>query len=177
MQERTGMIQVTKCMKEVLLDEETDEIRLYGLNGNDIFEVDDNVSSRIKLRIIGGKGNDTFNIKGNVRNFLYDVIDSVNVVKSHNRSKMRLSRTPSVNQFRWVDKQYTQIRFPRIVAGFNTDDGPLLGFGFWRRTYGFRKEPFASDNRISARCMLHTEVLTRLSIMVRSLACLERQIL
>jgi hypothetical protein len=35
------------------------------------------------------------------------------------------------------------------VAGFNTDDGFLIGSGFWRRSYGFRKEPFASDNRIS----------------------------
>ena len=139
-----------KIYERKFVDGETDEIRLYGLNGNDLFEVDNNVSSRIKLRIIGGKGNDTFDIKGKVRNFLYDVTDSFNVVKSHNRTKMRFSENPSVNQFRWVDKQYTQIRFPRIVGGFNTDDGPLLGFGFWRRTFGFRKEPFASDNRISA---------------------------
>ena len=139
-----------KIYERNFVDGETDEIRLYGLNGNDLFEVDDDVSSRIKLRIIGGKGNDTFNIKGNVRNFIYDVIDSFNVVKSNNHSKMRLSRNPNVNRFRWVDKQYTQVRFPRIVAGFNTDDGVLLGFGLWRRTFGFRKEPFASDNRIAA---------------------------
>ena len=139
-----------KIYERQFVDGETDEIRLFGLNGNDLFEVDDNVSSRIKLRIIGGKGNDTFNMKGNVRNFLYDVSDSFNVVKSRNRTKMRFSENPSVNQFRWVDKQYTQVGFPRLVAGFNTDDGPLLGFGFWRRTFGFRKEPFASENRISA---------------------------
>lgn len=139
-----------KIYQRNFIDGETDEIRLYGLNGNDIFQIDDDVKSRIKFRIIGGKGNDTFNIQGNVRNFLYDVIDSLNVVTSHNQSKIRLSRDPAVNQFRWVDKQYTQIRFPRIVAGFNTDDGILLGSGFWRRTFGFRKEPFASDNRIAA---------------------------
>lgn len=131
------------------VDGETDEIRLYGLNGNDLFEVDDNVSSRIKFRIIGGKGNDTFDIKGNARNFLYDVIDSFNVIKNHSQSKIRLSRKPNVNRFRWVDKQYTQVRFPIVAAGFNTDDGLLLGTALWRRTYGFRKEPFASDNRIA----------------------------
>lgn len=139
-----------KIYQRTFVDGETDEIRLYGLNGNDIFHIDENVSSRIKLRIVGGKGNDTFDIQGSVRNFLYDMIDSVNVIKNHSRSKLRLSRDPDVNRFRWVDKQYTQIRFPRIVAGFNTDDGVLLGLGFSRRTYGFRKEPFASDNRVSA---------------------------
>lgn len=51
----------------------TNEIRLYGLHGNDLFEIDENVSSRIKIRIIGGKGNDTFDVKGNVRNYLYDI--------------------------------------------------------------------------------------------------------
>ena len=139
-----------KIYQRSFVDGETDEIRLYGLNGNDIFEVEDNVSSRIKLRIIGGKGNDTFNIKGNIRNYLYDVIDSLNVITSHNRSRIWLSRDPGVNRFKWVDKQYTQVRFPIIAAGFNTDDGVLLGTSFWRRTYGFRKEPFASDNRITA---------------------------
>lgn len=129
---------------------ETDEVRLYGLNGNDIFEIEESASSRIKFRIIGGKGNDTFNIKGHVRNFLYDVIDSVNVIKSHKRSKLRLSRDPDVNEFKWIAKQYTQVRFPRIVGGLNSEDGLLVGFGFWRRTYGFRKEPFSSDNRVSA---------------------------
>jgi hypothetical protein len=138
-----------KMYERTFIQGQTDEVRLFGLNGNDIFEIDDEVKSRIKFRIIGGKGNDTFDIKGNVRNFLYDVIDSVNVIKNHNRSKNRLSRDPGVNQFRWVDKQYTQVRFPRIVGGYNTDDGIFLGPGFWRRTYGFRKEPFASDNRIS----------------------------
>ena len=42
----------------------THEIRLYGLNDDDLFEIDENAKSRIKFRIIGGKGNDTFNIKG-----------------------------------------------------------------------------------------------------------------
>ena len=116
-----------KIYERSFVDGETDEIRLFGLNGNDIFYVDDDVSSRIKFRIIGGKGNDTFDINGNVRNFLYDMIDSVNIVKNHNRSKMRLSRDPAVNRFRWVEKQYTQLRFPRLIAGFNTDDGLLIG--------------------------------------------------
>ncbi len=31
-------------------------INLYGLNGNDIFEVDSSAASKIKLRIIGGQG-------------------------------------------------------------------------------------------------------------------------
>ena len=37
------------------------------------FEIDADVSSKIKLRIIGGKGNDTFNLKGNIKSNVYDL--------------------------------------------------------------------------------------------------------
>lgn len=138
-----------KMYERVFKLKETDEIRLYGLNGNDLFYVDENAKSRIKLRIIGGKGNDTFNIKGNVRNHLYDMKDSVNYVLSTKRSKIRFSRDPSVNNFNWVEYQYPIVRFPRLVAGFNQDDGVLIGGGFWKRNYGFRKEPYSSDQKFS----------------------------
>lgn len=45
----------------------TKELRLFGLNGDDKFEIDSNVRSRIKVRIIGGKGSDSFYLRGNVR--------------------------------------------------------------------------------------------------------------
>ena len=51
----------------------TREIRLYGLEEDDVFDIDENAKSRIKMRIIGGKGNDTFNIRGNVKNLIYDM--------------------------------------------------------------------------------------------------------
>lgn len=127
---------------------ETDELRLYGLNGNDLFYVDDNAKSKIKLRIIGGKGNDTFNIKGHVRNMLYDMKDSVNYVLSTNNTRMRMSTDPSVNDFDWVEYRYNEYRYPRLTAGFNPEDGLLVGAGFSRRSYGFRREPYATDQRI-----------------------------
>ena len=37
-------------------DNQTKELVLYGLNGDDEFKIDEDVSSKIKVRIIGGKG-------------------------------------------------------------------------------------------------------------------------
>lgn len=127
---------------------ETDELRLYGLNGNDLFYVDENAKSKVKLRIIGGKGNDTFNIKGHVRNLIYDMKDSVNHVLSTNNTRMRMSTNPSVNDFDWVEYRYNEYRYPRITAAFNPEDGVLVGAGFSRRSYGFRREPYATDQRL-----------------------------
>src|SRR5439155_26562337 len=52
---------------------QTKEIRLYGLNDDDIFDIDSNAHSKILVRMIGGKGNDTFNINGHVHNYIYDL--------------------------------------------------------------------------------------------------------
>ena len=127
----------------------TEEIRLYGLHGNDLFEIDDNVNSRIKIRIIGGKGNDTFDIRGNVRNYLYDMDTSANVILNNSRSRNKFDNHPDVNRYSWVENEYTVHRYPRITMGFNNDDGFFVGTGFWRKSYGFRKYPFGSENRLS----------------------------
>lgn len=70
----------------------TKEIRLFGLNNEDVFDVEENVSSKIKLRIIGGKDNDTFNIRGNIKNIIYDKLSDVNYIqnKSHTKINSRL---------------------------------------------------------------------------------------
>lgn len=129
---------------------ETDEVRLYGLNGNDLFYVDEHARSGIRLRIIGGKGNDTFDIKGNVKNFLYDMRDSVNYLLNTNRSRNMFSAEPSVNDFNWVEYRYNEHRFPRVTLGFNPDDRLLVGAGFSRKSYGFRKDPYATYQRLNA---------------------------
>jgi len=125
----------------------TKEIRLYGLGGNDLFEVDKNVKSRIDLKIVGGRGDDTFNIKGRAKNFIYDIRDSGNYLLSRSKTHLRFSNDPMVNNFDWIEYKYAIQRFPRILLGYNVDDGVLLGVGIVRRTFGFRKEPFATDNR------------------------------
>jgi hypothetical protein len=127
----------------------TREIRLYGLNGNDKFEIDEDVSSKIKFRIIGGKGNDTFNLKGNVKNIVYDLSTEKNAAINLNRTKKEFSSNPAVNEYKRTGFEYTRTRFPQINLGFNEEDKLLLGFGFSRRSYGFRKEPFATDQKLT----------------------------
>jgi len=126
----------------------TKEIRLYGLNGNDKFEIDEDVSSKIKLRIIGGKGNDTFDLKGNVRNKIYDLSAEKNAVVNEHKTKNKFSSRTDVNEYKQIEFQYTRKRFPQINLGFNGEDKLLVGFGFSRRTYGFRKEPYSTDQKL-----------------------------
>jgi hypothetical protein len=51
---------------------DTKQIFILGLDGNDHFEIDDTVSSSIKLVLQGGKGNDVYSVKGNIKTRIDD---------------------------------------------------------------------------------------------------------
>ena len=129
-------------------DRVTRELRLYGLNGNDKFEIDADVSSKIKIRVIGGKGNDTFDLKGNVRNVVYDLSTEKNAKLNLRKSNKEFTSDPAINEYKNTGFQYTRSRFPQINLGYNEEDRFLVGIGFSRRSYGFRKEPYATDQRL-----------------------------
>lgn len=129
---------------------DTREIRIYGLNGNDKFEIDPDVNSRIQLRIIGGKGNDTFDLKGNIHSFVYDLKTEKNALVNLRRANKEITSNVRVNDYKYTGFEYSKVRFPRIQLGFNEEDRLLVGLGAWKRTYGFRKDPYSTDQKFSA---------------------------
>ncbi|MCD6062173.1 MAG: metallophosphoesterase [Flavipsychrobacter sp.] len=128
----------------------TKELRLYGLAGNDEFQVNATAQSQIKLRLLGGTGNDAYDLKGKNRKHIYDFTDEDNNILNKQRTNKHLSSDSTINQFNYHEYKYTQLyRFPYVTGGYNADDGVLLGLGFEIETYGFKKEPFASNNNLS----------------------------
>ena len=125
----------------------TEEIRLYGFNGNDRFNLEG--KSKVNIRMIGGRGNDTFNTNGRIKNFVYDMNTEGNTIIGGKKTKNRMDDAASVNDFDITEFQYGLKRFPKFNIGFNSEDGLMAGLGFWIRTHGFRKQPYESDNRLS----------------------------
>ena len=125
----------------------TKELRLYGVNGDDKF----NVQGRkgVRLRMIGGAGADTFNVAGKIKSIVYDVKGQSNQLRKGDRTKDRMGTTPEANAYSVYEFEYGIRRFPRINLGFNSEDGLMLGVGLWVRTHGFRKEPYESDNKLT----------------------------
>ncbi|MFT3911316.1 MAG: BamA/TamA family outer membrane protein [Ferruginibacter sp.] len=140
---------VTVMYRRSFDPKETRELRLYGLNGDDKFEIDDNVTSKIKLRIIGGKGADTFNLRGNVKTFLYDLSTEKNAFVHSRRTKKELSSNASILDYSNIGYRYSRIKYPHLNIGFNPEDGLLFGFGFLARKYAFRKTPYASFQKFT----------------------------
>ena len=127
----------------------TKDVRLYGLNDDDKFEIDSTVHSKIHISMIGGTGSDTFDIKGNAVNYLYDLKSEKNVIEHRRRTRNFTSNEPPVNYYNILGFNYNINRFPRLNLGYNPEDGMFAGLGFSRRTFGFRNLPYATDQRLN----------------------------
>ncbi|WP_462254196.1 BamA/TamA family outer membrane protein [Ekhidna sp.] len=131
--------------------DETKEIRLYGLDGEDVFEVKGN-NPKIKTRIIGGTDKDRI-INGNGDEKLsklkvYDRLKSTQV-EGNSRGILKLSDDPAVNRYDRKAFKY-DILMPLITGALNPDDGLFLGAGFVYTKNGWRKEPFAAKHTFTA---------------------------
>ncbi|MEO1253622.1 MAG: BamA/TamA family outer membrane protein, partial [Bacteroidota bacterium] len=131
--------------------DETKEIRVYGLDGEDVFEVK-GADSKIKVRIIGGtdkdlivNGNDEERLK-NVK--VYDRYKSTRV-QGNSKGILKLSSKPEINRYDRKAFKY-DVLMPLVTGAINPDDGLFLGGGFQYTKHGWRKEPFAAKHSFTA---------------------------
>jgi len=129
--------------------EETEEVRLFGFNGDDKFIVDEDARSTVDLRVVGGTGNDTFDIRGRVKTHLYDLKQEDNQLLASRRVDNRMETSYSVNDYELNEYRYSRFQFPTLTAGFNPDDGIMAGLGLTRQKHGFRHQPYRSLNRLT----------------------------
>ncbi len=121
---------------------ETDEIRLYGLEGKDIFKLKGDANKGIKIRIIGGKGKDTVidssHVKGLRKHTLvYDRKDKKNSFIKSSETKLILSKNKSINVYNRKQFKYNRARM-FFKTGYNIDDGIFLGAGINIKHFNFR---------------------------------------
>lgn len=129
---------------------ETKEINLYGLDGKDLFELSGSVKKGMKVRAIGGRDEDTYKDESRVRGLsrktlIYDYRHAKSNLELGKEAKDKRSDRYGLNEFDYKDND-ENYRLTLPLAGFNPDDGILVGayLSFYR--YGFKKEPFASKN-------------------------------
>ncbi len=56
-----------RLFSRTYLSKETHSITINGLGGEDVFETDETIASKIKVKINGGNGSDTYNINGKLK--------------------------------------------------------------------------------------------------------------
>ncbi|AKD53735.1 BamA/TamA family outer membrane protein [Spirosoma radiotolerans] len=142
---------------------ETDEVRLYGLGGDDRFVLHGTAPKGSLVRIIGGKGDDIITDSSSVRGlsrktWVYDLRKNTTITGG-SETRSRLSDDKAVNTYDRMAFRYN-LTMPLLTIQANPDDGLFLGGGVLHRTQGFRKEPFAQQHRLTASHAFATDAFT-----------------
>jgi hypothetical protein len=142
--------------------EETDEVRLYLLGGNDVAEINGEGNGGVQVRFIGGEGNDRLVASAPVKGiFFYDTPDGVQYPNGSNakiilRESARAHQRPPIgftaptftalaskdkNAIPEFDHSY--VAKPLPFWGYDPDNGFFIGGGAEITRYGFRQSPYA----------------------------------
>jgi len=124
----------------------TEEIRLFGLGGNDVYSVNGNHKLKIRLHMIGGDGVDSFYIAPELSNrrkvYIYDRSDEENKLPSKSVARLRTSTDTTINFFDRKSFEYDKVG-PVISAQYDLDLGFMMRGGVVYERQGFRREPYA----------------------------------
>jgi len=125
---------------------ETKEIRLFIGKGDDKVVLN-NTNKKIKVRIVGGDGQKLYNVEQSGKKVcVYENESGATFTGKTSRLRKHLSNDTANTAF--VPTNPYGIVQPLVTAGFNLDDGFLLGGGVKITQRGFRKVPYASVQQL-----------------------------
>lgn len=124
---------------------ETKEIRLFGIKGEDVYEVNNNVKD-ITIRIIGGPGKDSI-VQTKQPVHIYDDADNVFHTSG---ARMHLSSDTSIHNWDYKWFNYNKHGF-RPVVFYNNADRVFVGLNYRVIKNKWRHDPFASKNTFGVR--------------------------
>lgn len=141
-----------KMYDRIFKTNETKEIRIYTLAGNDVIDIEGEVKRGIKVRIIGGDGEDEIHDKSKVsgpakKTIAYDTPNTK--LEKSSETKNKLSNHSLVNLYERKDFVYDFFG-PALSFAYNPDDGVFIGGGVTWKKQAFRKKPYGSKHSIKA---------------------------
>ena len=132
--------------------DETGEIRLYALGGDDRIVVTGG-KGPIKLRVVGGIGNDVLDESQGGGSRLSDDRGADKVVEGPGThfDDRRYTPPPPPKNAPWIPaRDFGSEIWGVPWLSWNSDLGLFLGWGFEKQIYGFRKHPFAASHTVRA---------------------------
>ena len=148
---KEGKIKKTPLYSRVFKTDETKEIRLYGITGNDKYTVDGSVKEGIKIRIIGGVEKDSITDRSSApgnKTIVYD--NPGNAIEKTSTTKLHLSGDTAINRFKYDAFEY-DTKGIKASAFYNRADKIYVGLGYGFQKHKWRREPFAFEHGIAAR--------------------------
>ncbi|MBO0321366.1 metallophosphoesterase [Muricauda sp. CAU 1633] len=131
--------------QKVYQPEFTKEIWVYGLDDDDVFDVNTK-TSRIKVRIVGGQNNDVYKIgEASKKAHVYDFKAKKNTYDEAFGGKIHRLNDYETNTYQFLKiKASNNQLLPTI--GFNPDDGLRIGLTDTYTLNAFRQNPFTQQH-------------------------------
>ncbi len=145
---------VTRFYERTISDEETKELRLFGLEKRDTFRLEGSGNPSMKIRFIGGTGEDVvINDAGKLDVIVYDDADGMTTTGNHVAG--HLNDKPFNNSYNRTDwKLNKSFHFPS--PAYYTDEGFGLTYNVWWTRYGFRSDPYKSNHTLAFSYFFNT---------------------
>lgn len=138
-----------KLEKEITYYEgQTKQLWIFGLDGEDVFEVTGEGESHMLVRLVGGQNNDTYTIKNGHRLRVYDHRSKPNVVTENDGAVVRFTNLYNLNTYDFR-KQVSGGSSFLATGGYNPDDGGRAGLQYVYEVNGFSRNPFSKQHKFS----------------------------
>lgn len=151
---KDGDIKTKPIYHRIFKRAETNEIRIYGINGNDEYKLTGKVNKGIKIRLIGGVDKDVFNDESSVKGpshktKIYD--NPGNDIKAQTKeTQLHTSSDSAINKYEYKYFKYNKKgKVPQLF--FNNDDRLFVGFGYTSQKNKWRKSDFANTQYIDVK--------------------------
>lgn len=146
--DNSGVADKTPYYSRTFSSKETDEIRIYGISGNDQFKIEGK-PNRVKVRIIGGPMKDIYINSGNENHILVYDNPGNDFTRLKNARKM-LSADSSINQYEYAEFK-NDVHDLGFSPSYNEDDHIHVAMKYVYEKQQWRKKPFGYHHELALR--------------------------
>jgi hypothetical protein len=150
----SGQIESAPYYQRVFKTSETKEIRLFGIGGEDVYDIRDHAKA-ITIRVIGGPEKDTVKQTGH-KIHVYDNAENVFQTSS---AHMHLANDSAVHawNYEWFNYDVSGLH---PIFFYNNADRFFLGLHYGLKKYKWRRSPFATKQIVGINYSLSQQAFS-----------------
>lgn len=135
---------------------ETKELRVFGIDGHDEYDISGDVNKSVKLRLIGGPGKDKYKdvskIKKNGRRtIIYDTYG--NDIEKSGETQTHLSRDTAITRYEYEYFRPNKNKLKPLLF-YSNEDRIYVGYSYMFQKQQWRKYPYGMEHYIDVKYSL-----------------------
>ena len=135
--------------------EETEEVWLYGLDDDDVFEVNGTADDAVLIRIIGGQEDDVYDISEGKKIVIYDNKDDKIEIKNKGGARFKTTNLYEANSYDYK-KEKSSKSTVSLETFYNNDVGVSLKAVYQGDKLNFLKNPYSKRTNFSVEYNFQT---------------------